>query len=94
MMPALLSFLLLLLPVVSAATIAVVTARWRRMWPPSACPDANSAPHMEHSCTLSLPLAAAAATLLRLSAVVTVTSGKAADVAAAMSIAAVWRGRG
>jgi hypothetical protein len=49
---------------------------------------------MEHSCTLSLPLAAAAATLLRLSAVVTVTSGKAADVAAAMSIAAVWRGRG
>ncbi|KAK9127555.1 hypothetical protein Syun_016352 [Stephania yunnanensis] len=29
---------------------------WRLMWPPKACPDENSEPQTEHSCTLALLL--------------------------------------
>jgi hypothetical protein len=53
----------------------VVSGRWRLMCPPSACPDANTAPHDEHSCAGLVAAAAAAsvpaAAVRRLSVVVT-----------------------
>jgi hypothetical protein len=52
----------------SGGTAALmVSGRWRLMCPPSACPDANVAPHAEHSCAAGLPGAA----VRRLSVVVT-----------------------
>ena len=51
----------------AAADELVVSGRWRLMCPPSACPDANTAPHDEHSCAGLV----AAAAVRRLSVVVT-----------------------
>ncbi|WVZ78341.1 hypothetical protein U9M48_026070 [Paspalum notatum var. saurae] len=67
----------------------MVSGRWRLMCPPSACPDANTAPHDEHSCAGGR-LADADAVGRRLSVVVTAAAAAAVVVPAAAASSLLW----